>query len=116
MSGGQLEVAHELIDPLLVLGLAETGQVRVERGHRRALMPQIDLELAQVLTLLKKVRGIRMSQRVDVGCFLNAAGFEGEAKAPLQSRAAHRLGGGRGSLPGSLAFAREQEGGMAMGL
>lgn len=47
---------------------------------------------------------------------LHAAGLESEAKAPLQSRAAHRLGGGGSPLTSSLTFGREQEGGMAMGL
>lgn len=50
---GVLEIAHELIESFLVLRFAEAGQVGVKGGHRRALVPEIDLDLAQVLSLLK---------------------------------------------------------------
>ena len=55
-----LEVAHKLIDALLVLGLAEAGQMGVKGGDGRILMAKVDLDLAEVLPLLKKVRGVRM--------------------------------------------------------
>ena len=58
---GVLEIAHELIESFLVLRFAEAGQVGVKGGHRRALVPEIDLDLAQVLSLLKQVRRVRMS-------------------------------------------------------
>ena len=47
---------------------------------------------------------------------LHAAGLESEAKAPLQSRAAQRLGGSGRSCASSPTFGREQKRGMAMGL
>jgi hypothetical protein len=66
MSALGLEVAHHLIDALLVLSFAEASQVRVERGDRRVAVTEIDLELAQVLALLKEVRGVRVSQRLPI--------------------------------------------------
>jgi hypothetical protein len=56
-----LEVGHELIDALLVLGFAQTRQVRIEGGHHRAFVAEINLDLAQVLTLLKEVGGVGMT-------------------------------------------------------
>jgi len=61
MSAGVLEVAHELVQALLVLGLAQAGQVGVEGRHGRALVAQINLNLAQVLALLKEMGGVGMT-------------------------------------------------------
>ena len=61
MSALELEVAHESIDSLLMLSLTEAGQVRVEGGDGRVLMAEIDLDLAQVLALLKEVSRVRVA-------------------------------------------------------
>ena len=59
-----LEIAHEAINPLLVLGLTETGQVRIDGGDRRTLVAEVDLDLAQVLPLLQKMgRGAEVGWR-----------------------------------------------------
>ncbi len=56
-----LEIAHKALEALLVLGLTEAGQVRVDDGGRRTFVAEIDLDLAQVLPLLQKVCRVRMS-------------------------------------------------------
>ena len=56
-----LEIAHELIQPLLVLRLTQAGQVGVESRHRRTLVAQIDLDLPEVLPLFQEMCGVRMS-------------------------------------------------------
>ncbi len=112
---GSLEVAHKLIQALLVLSFAEAGQMGVEGGDGRALVAEVDLDLAQILSLLKEVGRVGMAQRVHVGGLLEAAGLESQTKSPLQSGAAHRRGGGGGAVASSSAFGRKQEHGMAMG-
>src|SRR5258708_39220603 len=115
MSTGALEVAHELVDAQLVLSFAETGQMGVEGRHHGALVSEIDLDLAEVLALLKKVSGVRVPQRVHMGGLLDAASLEGQAEGPLQGGAAHRLGRSRCTLP-TVAFGGEEQGGMTVGL
>jgi hypothetical protein len=44
-----------------MLGFAEAGQVRIDDGGRGTLVAEVDLDLAQVLPLLKKMRRVRMS-------------------------------------------------------
>jgi hypothetical protein len=111
-----LEVVHELVQALLMLSFAEAGQVRVEGGGRWALVAEVDLDLAEVLALLKKVRGVGMAQGMHVSVFFDAAGFEGQAEAPLQSGVLHGFDRGGRSVASSTTFGREQEGGIAMGL
>jgi len=53
-----LEVAHELINALLVLGLTEGGQVGIDDRGGGAVMAEIDLELAEVFALLQQMGGI----------------------------------------------------------
>ena len=55
------EIVHEAIQELLVLGFAEAGQVGVEGGDDRTFVPEIDLNLAEVLPLLQQMRGVGMS-------------------------------------------------------
>jgi len=43
------------------VGFAEAGQVRVAGRHGRALVAQIDLDLAEVLALLQEVGGVRVT-------------------------------------------------------
>jgi hypothetical protein len=38
--------------------------MRVERGHDRTLVAQIDLELTEVLALFEQVRRVGMAQRL----------------------------------------------------
>ena len=52
---------------------------------------------------------------MDVAVLGDAAGFPGETEGALQRRPAHRLGGGD-DRPAVVAFGREEEAGMAMGL
>jgi hypothetical protein len=47
-----------------MLRFAQTGQVRVNGGDDRALVAQIDLDLAEVLSLLQQVRRVGVSQRL----------------------------------------------------
>lgn len=58
---GSSEIVHEAIQEFLVLGLAETGQVGVERGDDRAFVSEIDLNLAEVLPSFHEMRGVGMS-------------------------------------------------------
>jgi len=112
--GRASEVAHQGIEPLLVLGLAEGGQVGIDGRDHRAAMTEVDLELAQVFALFEEVGGVGMAQGVDRGVLLDAAGIEGQAEGALECGAAHRLGGGAGALA-TVALGGEQQLGMAMG-
>ena len=80
-----------------MLGFAETGQVGVNGRHGRALVAEVDLDLAEVLALLQQVRGIGMTQRVHVRVLGDATGIEREAEGALEGGAAHGLGGGGGA-------------------
>jgi len=97
-----------------MLSFAEGRQVGVDSGGDGALVPKINLDLTEVLALLKQMRRIGMTQAVNMGCLLDAAGLEGLAKGQLQGRAAHGLGGRRGALT-AVTFGREKQGGMAVG-
>ena len=96
-----------------MLGLAEAGQVSVEGGDRRAAVTEINLDLAEVLPVFEQMGGVGMAQRVDMGVLLDAAGAQGQTEGALEGGAAHRLGGG-GGAQAVVAFAREQQRGMAM--
>ena len=96
-----------------MLGLAEAGQVRVNDGGDRALVAEVDLDLAEVLALLQQVRRIRMAQGVDVRRLFDAAGLEGKAESALQRGTAHRFGGGAGALA-AVALGGKEQCGMAM--
>jgi hypothetical protein len=76
-------------------------------------MAEIDLNLAEVLTLLQQVRRVRMAQRVDVGRFGNAGGQEGQAEGTLKGGAVHRLGRG-GGASSALTLGGEEQRRMAM--
>jgi len=56
-----LQIAHELIQAFLMLGFAEAGQMSVEGGDGRALVAEVDLDLPEVLALLKKMSGVTMA-------------------------------------------------------
>jgi hypothetical protein len=107
MSALGLEVAHHLIDALLVLGFAEAGQVRVEGGDGRIGVAEIDLELTEVLPVLKKIGGVGMAQRVHVRVFFDAAGLESQAEASLQGGPTQRAGSGGRSGASAATFGRE---------
>ena len=47
-----------------MLRFAQAGQVRVNGGDDRALVAQIDLDLAEVLPLLQQVRRVGVSKRL----------------------------------------------------
>jgi hypothetical protein len=96
-----------------MLGLAEAGQVRVNDGGDRALMAEVDLDLAEVLALLQEVRRIRVAQGVDVRLLFDAAGLEGKAESALQRGTAHRFGGGAGAQP-TVPLGGKEQCGMAM--
>jgi hypothetical protein len=112
--GRGLEVAHELVNALLVLGLTEGGQVSIDDRGRGAVMAQVDLELAEVFALLQEMSRIGMTQRMDMGGFFDAAGAQGQTEAALQRGAAHWLG--RGASPqAAVAFGWEEPAGMPVG-
>jgi len=98
-----LEIAHEAFEPFLMLGLAEAGQVRIDDRGGRTFVAEVDLNLAQVLSLLQKMGGVGMAQRMDMGVLFDAAFFEAQSKSPLQGGAAHRLVG-RGCALATMAF------------
>lgn len=97
-----------------MLGLAEAGQVGVNDGGNGAFVAEVDLNLAQVLALFEQVGGVRVSERMDMGPFFNAAGGEGQAKSTLKGGVGHRRGGG-GSAQAAVAFGGKKEGRMAVG-
>ena len=53
-------------------GLAQARQVRVNGGDGRALVAEVDLDLAEVLALLQQMRRVGVAQRVDVGRLFDA--------------------------------------------
>ena len=73
-----------------MLGFAQAGQVRVDGGDDRALVAEVDLDLAQVLALFEHVRGVGMAQGVDMSFFFDAAGFEGQTEGALKGGATTR--------------------------
>ncbi|HRZ35817.1 MAG TPA: hypothetical protein P5534_05565 [Candidatus Paceibacterota bacterium] len=77
-------------------------------------MTQIDLELTEVLALFEQVSCVAVTQRMDVGGLLDAAGLEDEAEGALEGGAAHGAGGGGGTLA-VVAFGGEEQVRMAMG-
>ena len=62
--------------------LAETGQVGIDDRGRRTFVAEIDLDLAKVLALFQKVRGIGMTQRVNVSGLFDTAGGKSAAIKP----------------------------------
>src|SRR5438128_11672418 len=58
------EIGHELIEPFLMLGFAQAGQVRVNGGDDRAAVAEVDLNLAEVLALLQQMRRVGVAQRL----------------------------------------------------
>jgi len=76
-------------------------------------MAEVDLDLAQVLPLLQKMRGVGMAQRMHMGLLFDATLLQGQSKRPLQSRAAHRFVG-RGRTLAAMPFGREEPEGVAM--
>lgn len=78
-------------------------------------MAQVDLDLAKVLALLQQMGGVGVTQGMDVGVLLHAAGFEAEAEGALQRGAAHRLDSG-GCALAAVTFGREEQGRMTMSL
>jgi len=97
-----------------MLGFAQAGQVRVNGRDDRAMVAQIDLNLAEVLALLQHVRRVGMTQSVDVGVLGDGAGLEGKTEGPLEGGAGRRLGGGAGS-PSTVSFGGKEQDRMAVG-
>jgi hypothetical protein len=97
-----------------MLGLAQARQVGVDGGDERAVVAEVDLDLAEVLARFEQVRGVRMAQRVNVRGLFDAAGVQREAEGPLQRGAAHRFRG-RGRALSAVAFGGKEERGMAVG-
>jgi len=96
-----------------MLGFTETGQVRVNGRHHRALVAQIDLNLAQVLALLQQMSGIGVTQGMDMGLLGDAAGLESQTEGALQGGAAHRFGRGAGAQS-IVSLGRKKQGRMAV--
>ncbi len=97
-----------------MLGPAQAREVRVNGGHERAFVAEVDLDLAEVLALFEQVCGVRMSQSVNVRGFFDAAGLEREAEGALQRGAAHGCRG-RGRALSAMAFSGKEERGMTVG-
>lgn len=96
-----------------MLSLAQARQVRIDGGDDWALVAEVDLDLAEVLALLKQMRRVAVPQRMDVRGLLDAAGLEGQTEAALQRGAADGFGGGGGALA-TVAFGGEEQRGMTM--
>lgn len=88
--------------------LGQTGQMRIDGGRDRADMAEVDLDLAQVLSLLKQVSRVTVAKRVDMSFLFDAALFECFAKSQLQGASVHRCGG-RGSSGSAPSSGREEE-------
>src|SRR4030095_6038903 len=97
-----------------MLGLAASRQVGVNRRHQRTLVAEVDLDLAQVLTLFEQMRRVGMAQGVEMSCLFYPAGFKRQTEGPLQRGAAHGFGG-RWCAPAAVAFGRKEQRGMTMG-
>ena len=97
-----------------MLGFAEAGQVGIDDGGEGAFVAEVDLNLAEVFALFEQVGGVRVAERVDMGVFFDAAGFEGQTETTLESATGHGLGGGAGPLA-ATALGGEEKGWMAMG-
>ena len=92
-----------------MLGFAQAGQVGVNSGDDRTPVAQVDLDLAEVLALLQHVRRVGMAQGVDVRVFGDGAGLEGQTEGALEGGAAHRFGGGAGTLSTVTFGGKEQD-------
>ena len=97
-----------------MLGLAQARQVRVDGGDQRAFVAEVDLDLAEVLALFEQVRGVRVSQSVNVRGLFDAAGLEREPEGALQRGAAHGFRG-RGRALSAVAFGGKEQRGMTVG-
>ena len=98
-----------------MLGLAEAGQVGVNRRGDRALVAEVDLDLPEVLPLFEQMRGVGVAQRVNVRLLFDAAAIEGEAEGALQRGATHRFGRGARTQP-AVAFGGKEQDRMAVRL
>src|SRR5260370_40122032 len=108
-----LEIAHEAIDPLLVLGLTNAGQVCIDGSNGRTLVAEVDLDLAQVLSLLQKMSRIGIAQRMNVGVLFDSALAQGQSEGALEGGAAHWLGG-RGRALAIIPLAWQKPHGVAV--
>jgi len=97
-----------------MLGLAQARQVRVNGGDERAFVAEVDLDLAEVLALLEQMRGVRMSQGVNVRGLFDAAGLQREPEGALQRGATHGFRG-RGGALSAVTFGGKEERGMTVG-
>jgi len=88
--------------------LGETGQMCVDGRRHRADMAEVDLDLTEVLSLLKQVSRVTVTQTVDMTGLLNGALFECFAKSQLQGASVHRCGG-RGSSGSAPSSGREEQ-------
>ena len=87
----------------------------INGGGGRIGMAEVDLDLAEVFTLLQQMSGVAVAQTVDMAGLLDAALFESQAEGALQGGAMDGFGGGSSAL--SVAtLGREEQTGMAMGL
>ena len=98
-----------------MLGLAQTGQVGVDGGGDGTLVTEIDLDLAEVLALFEQVRGIAVTQGVEVGGLFDAAGLERQAEGALECGAGHGMSGAGTDLA-TVALGRKEQCGMTMSL
>ncbi len=78
------EIGHEGVEAFLMLGATEGGQMGVDDGGGGTLVTEVDLELAEVLALLKQVSCVAVTQRMDMSGFLDAAGLERETEGALR--------------------------------
>lgn len=97
-----------------MLGPAQARQVRIDGGDQRALVAEVDLDLAEVLALLEQVCGVGMAQGVNVRGLFDAAGLQREPEGALQRGAAHGFCG-RGRALSAVPFGGKEERGMAVG-
>jgi len=87
--------------------------MRIDDGSGRTLVAEVDLNLAQVLSLLQQMGRIGVTQRMDMGAFFDIALFQGQSKGPLQRGATHGFGGSGRPLA-TMPFGRKEPDWIAM--
>ena len=96
-------------------GLGETGQMSIDSRGDWTDVAEVDLDLTQVLPLLKQVSGVTVAQTMDMRGLADFAGVQSQTEGALEGGAVDGFGGGGRPVP-ALPLAWEKQGGMVVGL
>ena len=91
-----------------MLSLGERGQVSVEGSRDDAFVAEVDLDLTEVLALLKEMGGVGMAQSVRMSGLLDAARTQSETEGALDGGT--RLGRVEVALARRMGCGEDQEG------